>query len=143
MIDIFQAKLSAQFNSGFNIKTNKNDFNSIIIPKTLPNNSGEIFQATITMTIFQIVLIIIYCLSLSYEIGVYRLLGYKVGAIISQLILPYILLGPFLGFIVGLIGVLTTNQYDLLKLNIAVLCLVILISIGVVFNCFCITKTTN
>ena len=47
MIDIFQAKLSAQFNSGFNIKTNKNDFNSIIIPKTLPNNSGEIFQATI------------------------------------------------------------------------------------------------
>lgn len=133
MIDIFQAKLSAQFNSGFNIKTNKNDFNSIIIPETLPNNSGEIFQVTITMTIFQIVLIIIYCLSLSYEIGVYRLLGYKVGAIISYLILPYILLGSFLGFIVGLIGVLTTNQYDLLKLNIAVLCLVILISIGVVF----------
>lgn len=133
MIDIFQAKLSAQFNSGFNIKTNKNDFNSVIIPETLPNNSGEIFQVTITMTIFQIVLIIIYCLSLSYEIGVCRLLGYKVGAIIIYLILPYILLGSFLGFIVGLIGVLTTNQYDLLKLNIAVLCLVILISIGVVF----------
>ena len=133
MIDSFQEKLSAKFNSGFHIHTNRNDFNSIIIPDTLPNDSGEIVQVTITMTIFQIILIIIYCLSFSYEIGVYRLLGYKVGAIISQLILPYILLGSFLGFMVGLIGVLTINQYDLLKLHIAVLCLVILISIGVVF----------
>ena len=133
MIDSFQEKLSAKFNSGFHIQTNRNDFNSIIIPDTLPNDSGEIVQVTITMTIFQIILIVIYCLSFSYEIGVYRLLGYKVGSIINHLILPYIFLGLFLGFIVGFMGVLITNQYELLRLNIAVLCILILISIGVVF----------
>lgn len=133
MIDSFQEKLSAKFNSGFHIQTNRNDFNSIIIPDTLPNDSGEIVQVTITMTIFQIILIIIYCLSFNYEIGVHRLLGYKVGSIINHLILPYIFLGLFLGFIVGFMGVLIKNQYELLRLNIAVLCIFILISIGVFF----------
>lgn len=90
MIDSFQEKLSVKFNSGFHIKTNQNDFNSIIIPETLPNASGEIVQVTITMSIFQIILVIIYCLSFSYEIVIYRLLGYKVGSIINHLILPYI-----------------------------------------------------
>ena len=133
MIDSFQEKLSVKFNSGFHIKTNQNDFNSIIIPETLPNASGEIVQVTITMSIFQIILVIIYCLSFSYEIVIYRLLGYKVGSIINHLILPYIFLGLFLGFIVCFMGVLITNQYELLRLNIAVLCILILISIGVVF----------
>lgn len=129
----FRRILSKKLNKDLGVKLTENDFN----PSTVPNldQSGPVNfqQLAITMTFFQLVLIIIYCLSISRDLGIYRLLGYSIVSALKKTTMPLLLLGSGIGVIPALILAIVNKHYELIWPLISLACLVMVVLGLVIF----------
>lgn len=113
-VKMFRKVLSKRLNNDFNIKLNETNFKIAEVPTLEQSNSINFRQLAITMTFFELVLILIYCLSISRVLGIYRLLGYSIIATLKQTVLLWLIIGSGIGFLLTAISEILNKHYEII-----------------------------
>ncbi|KLI74638.1 bacteriocin-associated integral membrane protein [Lacticaseibacillus zeae DSM 20178 = KCTC 3804] len=99
----FQKRLCTKLNERLHFDLSPSDFIAAPIPLVINSYLSDIQQIALSMSVFLFIFIIVSVLSLSYEIGVLRHLGYDVRSTFIQIIGPQIFWGNLTVLLFGVI----------------------------------------
>lgn len=122
----FRKVLSKKLNTDLGIKLTEQDFKAAALPSVDQSSLINFRQLAITITFFQLIVIMIYCLSITRELGIYRLLGYTVVATLKHVALPWLILGSGIGFVLASIFELTKRHYELIWPMFSLTCMLMI-----------------
>ena len=112
----FRKLLASKINRNFRQNFEEKEFLPVVAPTSLSSETLSFRQIALVMTFFQVVLILIYCLSLSFELGVHRLLGFSISTTVGKSIAPLIIFGSILSFCGGSFWLLYIEKPDFIVL---------------------------
>ncbi|BDR59761.1 hypothetical protein [Lactobacillus xylocopicola] len=132
-VEKFRKLLSKKLNKDLGTKLSERDFKVVEVPNVDESSSIDFRQLAITMTFFQLIVIMIYCLSISRELGIYRLLGYTIATTLKQIAMPWLILGSGIGFTLTLIPELVNRHFEMLWPLFSLTCMIMIIFSLVIF----------
>ena len=128
IINKYLSGLRYNYNKAFKTHYNINDFKPAqiyTVSDDLSLDSEGIKSMAKTMMIFQMAFFIIYSISFIYEIGVYKLLGYRTLMILKKILLPELISSFIFVLIIGTIYELVNNDISIVWNSFSVLVLIL------------------